>query len=228
MTPRAWPSPSVPSEGARPVRGGFTLLEVLLALALLGSLLVALNVFVFSMAEVWGKGRDERLFAQHARAVSIHVEELLRAAAIEPGGGGLSVVEVKQENGGEEPELSFTLAEGSRLLTWPESALPDVELSLSVSKRNAQGLILHWRSLLETRRDEEAPRTTVVSPFVQSVGWDYYDENFKRWETLEEPKREVDGTYLVPRRLRLRFVLGQLSAERVLRVPVRGEGATYY
>ena len=205
-------------------RRGFTLLEVLLALALLGSLLVALNVFVFSMAEVWGRGREERLFAQHARAVSIHVEELLRSAALGPEGDGLEVKEVKLEGGGEAPELAFTLAEGSRLLTWPETPLPDVEMSLGVDER--EGLRLHWQSRLEMRRDTEAPRTVIISPFVVSMAWDYYDESFRRWETLDTPKREVDGTYPLPRRVRLRFAHGKLTLERVLRVPARGEGAT--
>ena len=68
----------------------------------------------------------------------------------------------------------------------------------------------------------------VVSPFVASMGWDYYDESFKRWETVEEPKREPDGTYLLPKRLRLRFAYNKLTAERVLRVPTHGEGATDY
>jgi prepilin-type N-terminal cleavage/methylation domain-containing protein len=202
----------------------FTLLEVLLALALLGSLLVALNIFVFSMAEVWGKGREERLFTQHARAVAVHVEEMLRAAALGPEGGGLEMKEVKLETGGEAPQLAFTLAEGSRLLPWPESPLPDVEMSIGVDER--AGLRLHWQSLLEMNRDTETPRSVVVSPFVASIGWDYYDENFRRWETLETPKREPDGSYVMPRRIRLRFVNGKLSLERVLRVPVAKEGAT--
>lgn len=215
-TPRAY-------RGRRPGRA-FTLLEVLLALALLGSLLVALNVFIFSMAEVWGKGREERLFAQHARAVSIHVEDLLRSAALGPAGDGLEIKEVKLENGGEAPELAFTLAEGSRLLTWPESPLPDVEMSLGVDER--EGLRLHWQSRLEMNRETEAPRTIVITPFVVSMGWDYYDESFRRWETLEAPKRDMDGTYPLPRRLRLRFVHGSLQFERVLRVPGTAEGAT--
>lgn len=221
-----------PAAGAvrslRFARRAFTLIEVLLALCLLAGLLMAVNSFVFSMAEVWGKGRDERLFAQHARAVSIYVEELLRSASVGPEGGGLTVKEVRQENGGEEPELAFTLAEGSRLLTWPGTPLPDVEMSLSADKRGDKGLILHWQSLLETRREDEAPRTTVVSPFVVSLGWDYYDDSFKRWETLDEPKHETDGTYVVPRRLRLRFAHGKMTLERVLRVPTRTEGVTDY
>lgn len=202
----------------------FTLLEVLLAIALLGSLLVALNVFVFSMAEVWGKGRDERLFAQHARAVAVHVEELLRRAALSPEGSGLEIKEVKLETGGDAPELAFTLAEGSRLIAWPDRPLPDVEMSIGIAER--EGLRLHWQSRLEMNRENEAPHSVIVSPFVVSIGWDYYDENFRRWETLETPKREVDGTYPLPRRMRLRFSNGKLSLERVLRVPAAREGAT--
>ncbi len=203
---------------------GFTLLEVLLALALLGSLLVALNVFVFSMAEAWGKGRNERLFAQHARAVTTHIEELLEAASIGATADGLAVREVKQDSGGNEPKLVFTLPEGSRLLAWPEAPLPDVELSLCVGQRG--GLELGWQSRLEVNRDQEAPRVTVISPFVVSLGWEYYDTSFKRWELLEEPKRESDGTYSLPQRLRVRFAHGKLSLERTVQIPVHGEGAT--
>jgi prepilin-type N-terminal cleavage/methylation domain-containing protein len=213
-----------PAHRAAAAPRAFTLLEVLLALSLLGTLLVALNIFVFSMAEVWGRGRDERLFAQHARAVTLHVEDLLRSAALGPGGGGLEIKEVRQERGGEAPELSFTLAEGSRLISWPESALPDVEMSLGVAE--GEGLRLHWRSLLEINRDTDAPRSLIITPFVTSLAWDYYDPNFRRWETLDQPKRELDGTYPAPRRLRLRFAHGNLQLERVLRVPTATEGAT--
>lgn len=205
-------------------RSAFTLLEVLLALALLGSLLVALNVFVFSMADAWGRGRDERLFAQHARAVASHVENLLESASMGAAADAPAVREVKQENGGDAPKLVFTLPEGSRLLTWPDAPLPDVELSLSVDERS--GLQIGWQSRLEMNRDQETPRFSVISPFVTSIGWEYYDASFKRWELLEEPKRESDGTYLLPQRLRLRFNHGKLNLERTLLVPVRGEGAT--
>ncbi len=208
----------------RRARRAFTLLEVLLALALLGTLLVALNMFVFSMAEIWGRGRDERLFAQHARAVTVHIEDLLRSAALGPGGGGLQIKDVRQERGGEAPELAFTLAEGSRLISWPDSALPDVEMSLGVSE--GEGLRLHWRSLLEINRETDAPRSVLITPFVTSIAWDYYDPGFRRWETLDQPKRELDGTYPTPRRLRLRFSHGNLQLERVLRVPAATEGAT--
>lgn len=214
---------------ARPRRAGrraFTLLEILLALTLLGTLLVALNVFVFSMAELWGKGRDERLFLQHVRAVTRHVDETLRAAALSESGGGLAVAEVEDETGREAPELTFTQAEGGRLLDgqWPEQPLPDVDMSLAVVE--GRGLCLRWQSRIETRREDDPPRVVVVSPFVVSLAWDYYDDAFKRWETLDEPKRETDQTYPTPARLRLRFAHGAFKAERVLALPVKTEGVT--
>ena len=219
--------PRMPAESRR-CRGAFTLLEVLLALTLMGTLLVALNVFVFSMAEVWGKGRDERLFLQHVRAVTNHVDETLRAAALGPAGAALEIKEVEVDLGRREPQIAFVLAEGGRLVdsVWPEVPLPDVELSFGADER--AGLVLRWQSRLETRRDQEAPRAATVSPFVKSLAWDYYDDGFKRWETLDAPRAEPDGTYPVPRRLRLRFELGALKAERVIDIPVRGEGATRY
>jgi prepilin-type N-terminal cleavage/methylation domain-containing protein len=48
-------------------RGGFTLLEILLSLALIGLLLVSLFTFIFSMGELWGRNTDVRLFDLHVR-----------------------------------------------------------------------------------------------------------------------------------------------------------------
>lgn len=228
-TPAAHVVLRIDASTTRRARHGFTLLEMLLALTLLGTLLVALNVFVFSMAEVWGKGRDERLFLQHVRAVTAHVDQTLRAAALGPTGDGLEMKEITAELGAGAPELCFVLAEGGRLIdgAWPEAPLPDLELSLGVDS-SRPGLNLRWQSRLETRRADEAPRVAVVSPFVSSLAWDYYDDGFKRWETLEQPKREADGTYPLPNRMRLRFTLGAMKAERVITLPIRGEGATNF
>lgn len=223
-------APRTPGGVPRRVRGAgaraFTLLEMLLALTLMAALLVALNVFVFSMAEVWGQGRDERLFLQHVRAVVRNVDDTLRRAALGPEGAGLEMKEVANESGLRRPELAFVLADGGRLLAgaWPETPLPDVELSYGVEE--GKGLCLHWKSRLETRFADETPRSTVVSPFVVAMSWDYYDDSFKRWENLEEPRREADGSYAAPRRMRLRFELGKLKAERIVAIPVLGEGAT--
>lgn len=75
---------SHPSRRSSGRRSAFTLIEILLAVALLGGLLLALNLFIFSMGEIWGQGREQRLFNEHVRAVTRHVEKLLRTAALAP------------------------------------------------------------------------------------------------------------------------------------------------
>ena len=65
-------------------RRAFTLLELLLALALVGLLLVAMNTMIFSMGELWGRGTEPRLLDQHVRAVTRFLENELRASALPP------------------------------------------------------------------------------------------------------------------------------------------------
>lgn len=63
-------------------RGGFTLLEVMLAVALATMLLVAVNFFVLSMGELWSGGAEPRLFERHVRGVTRFVESLVQQAVV--------------------------------------------------------------------------------------------------------------------------------------------------
>ena len=77
--------PAVAQSRPQPkIRAAFTLLEVLLALALTALVLTALNTFIFAMGELWGRGTDVRLFDQHVRAVTRFLSRELSAAALPP------------------------------------------------------------------------------------------------------------------------------------------------
>lgn len=65
-------------------RRAFTLLEVLLSIAIAGSLLIAAVAFALSMSEVWGNGSSKRLFDQHVRGVTRFLDTLLRQAEPPP------------------------------------------------------------------------------------------------------------------------------------------------
>ena len=54
-----------------PLRRGFTLLETLISLALLAVLMLTINTFLFSMTELWGGKRDQRLFEREGRHRSL-------------------------------------------------------------------------------------------------------------------------------------------------------------
>lgn len=205
-------------------RRAFSLIEILLAVALLGGLLLALNMFIFSMGEIWGAGREQRLFNEHARAVTRHVEKMLRAAALTPatlaGTSAIITVEEIRVESGTEPLLTFVLPEGDRVLPWPGNPLPDVVCSLAAVRN--QGLVLHWHSRHELDFAEQAPRSTVLSPLVAGLTYDYYQADFKSWQSQPQLQRDRQGLWQAPARLRLRFAYGKMSTETTLLLPTPG------
>jgi prepilin-type N-terminal cleavage/methylation domain-containing protein len=207
-------------------RRGFTLLETLLALALAGMLMVALNTFVFSMGELWGRNTDLRLFDQHVRAVTRFLQHELRAAARPPAASAgtppFTMTEVRTQTGSTETLLTFELFEGSRLFVWPGQPLPEVVCSLAM--REGTGLLLLWHSRLEKDFAEQMPRETVVTPLVTALSYDYYDASFKNWKNENQPRRSAQGGYDAPQRLRLKFTYLTRSQEVVIVLPTVNQG----
>lgn len=212
--------------GPRSQRRGFTLLEVLLALALVGLLLVSLNTFVFSMGELWGKRTDVRLFEQHARAVTRFLEQELRAAALppaaRPNSTPIALQEIKPQYGVMEKMLTFELPAGSRLFSWPERPLPEVICSFQA--RPNEGLVMLWHSRLEKNFETDPPRETVITPLVSALSYDYYDADANRWTTETMLKMDPQGQPMTPQRLRLKFTYAKMTRETVVGLPLPGEG----
>jgi prepilin-type N-terminal cleavage/methylation domain-containing protein len=172
-------------------RRGFSLLEMLVSLALLGILMVTLNTFLFSMSELWGGGRDQRLFDQHARAATSLVRRAFAEATLGPGASGVALKDVDNGAGTTEPRLGFLLADAGRLADWPEAPLPDVDFTVFVLEEG-RGLVFQWQSRLELERDlTDKHETVVISPFVTGLKFETdHDPELKEW-TVEDvaPRR---------------------------------------
>jgi prepilin-type N-terminal cleavage/methylation domain-containing protein len=226
------PTPGGAPAGRRPVSaGGFTLVEVLLALVLLAALLTAINQFVFSITEAWTKNRDEFVFVQHTRAVARHLDEMLqtsasRARASNPAAGAPGMAEAMLPEGGTADLLAFDLPVGDRLFVWPATPLPEVQCALAWRKED--GLVLYWKSRLETDFATAKPRMAVLSSFVTSLTYDYYDSGKDAWSNEEEPQKDATGALMVPRQLRLHFHRKDRDYEEVLVVPQIKEGLPAY
>jgi hypothetical protein len=153
------------------------------------------------------------------------VRETLEQATMAPGGSGVAIKEVSDGLGSTEPRLSFLLGDAGRLADWPEQPLPDVDFSLYVDQE--KGLSLQWQSRLEINRDRTDLHDTVLSPFVKSLAYEYYDADLKTWKLEEEPVHEEGGTaWKKPARLHLRFERGTLKQEVVLDLPIKRPGAS--
>ncbi|MEO6874273.1 MAG: hypothetical protein ABI222_05580 [Opitutaceae bacterium] len=206
--------------------GAFTLLEILLALALTALVLVSMNMFVFSMGELWGRNTDVRLFDRHVRAVTRFLDQALHTASLPPyaaaGTTPIAPQEIKPLNGITDNLLTFELTAGNRLLVWPDRPLPEVVCSLQA--RDRQGLFMLWHSRLEQKFNDDPPRETLVTPLITALAYDYYDADFKTWKTEDAIRKDNSGQLQMPQRLRLRFAYGKLKRETVITLSEPTEG----
>ena len=217
-------------------RRAFTLIEVLLALALLAALLLSINQFVFSITEAWTKNQDQFIFVQHTRAVARHLDELLHTAAANaragspaagsPAAGAPAGAEMKTPEGPTADLIAFDLPMGDRLFVWPAAPLPEVQCALAWRKED--GLVLYWKSRLEADFAEANPRMAVLSPFVTALTYDYYDATTDTWSTEDTLQKDSAGNFEQPKRLRLKFHRKDRDYEEIITLPVIVQGLPAY
>jgi prepilin-type N-terminal cleavage/methylation domain-containing protein len=205
-------------------RRGFTLVELLVALAIVGFLLVAMNTFLFSMGELWGRQSEQRLFELHVRNITRFLQGEYRRASLPPAdGSNLMVREMRTRAGLNEELLSFVLPDGGRLCEWPEGrALPNVLGAFALRER--QGLFFLWHSTLEEKFSDEPPRETLVSPWVTRIEYDYYEADSKLWKTERTLRKPEAEKRVIPGRIRLTFEYGGMKREVALALPAAVEG----
>jgi hypothetical protein len=221
-------------------RCGFTLLEILLSLALVMLVMVGLNTFIFSMGELWGNRSEARLLELHVRAVTRFLDQQLQVATLppeaqasttQPGAAPATppviVQEIRPQNGNSDNLLTFELPAGCRLFDWQgQPPLPDVICSLQC--RPGQGLFLLWHSKLEKNFSEDPPREVLVTPFVTSMTYDYYDAADNRWQNETTLRTDTSNQPVAPQRLRLQFTYDKLTRESVISLSTPSQGLPDY
>ena len=201
-------------------RRAFTLLELLISLALVAVLFVALNQFIFSMGELWGQGAQRRLFERHASMVAQHLQSMLQSAASRTGDNPPATVSDSLAGQGGGALVTFELPNGDRVFPWPEHALPEVVCA--VQAQPGRGLMLRWISRLEPGFANGSVRTVILSAYSQGIEYEYLDRTTHSWNTSPSLQRDAEGKWLLPTRLRVRFVRDNLKTERTVFVPVHG------
>lgn len=120
----------------------------------------------------------------------------------------------------EDPLLHFTLNDQPPLLVNADNA-PAVGLEVFLHFEPDEGLSLLWYSKLqEETEDERDLRRSLLSPFVESLRYVYWDERFERWEEESEPLEGDNNELRLPRYLKLIFNYEGVPAERNIAIPL--------
>ena len=73
-------------------------------------------------------------------------------------------------------------------------------------------------------RNTGRPPIINAPPLVTALAYDYYDTEFKRWETESDLRQAATGEIEVPQRLRLTFTYQNQVRESLIALPTTGEG----
>lgn len=185
---------------------GFTLLEVLLAIILAGSIMTAVMLMAVGLTDIWRGTTPVRNLEVHSRQVVDFLKRgFRRALPVEAEGTAYVFLDYASGSFGQigAPLLTWEVRESDGLLPWQAQALPYVIYQLEVV--DDVGLVLYWQSRLEVEFEETLPRQTLLSAFVSEIEYHYYDPDREDWEIESEPRTNTGRTYDIPNRIRITF-----------------------
>ena len=201
---------------------GFSLIEMLLTLAIAAGLMTALSFHIFSLSQIWLDDSDHDFFEQHAEGVAMFLNTALAQSqpAPEEGEESLPVQWARPPDWreAEDPLLMFRQTEAPPLFVREGIRLPDVVCYLHFDSRD--GLSLLWYSeLQETFERVDDLFRTRISEWVERIEYCYYDAEADDWDTVERPLKDDNDAYMLPQFLRLHFKYEDESTTRNVFLP---------
>lgn len=185
---------------------GFTLIEMVIAIALGAVILVAASSLLLSITQLWIKEEHLDDFQGHVHGVRTFLqthfneayyridEKLPSVEWSSPPGVQLGI---------DEKYLQFYVYAPSPL--FPIETLVPIVTYLAFDKN--RGLSIIWHSLEKTSV-ASAPQIyeTPLSQWVKGIKLHYYDLNSNHWEILDKPRKDKEGKLELPDLLELKFV----------------------
>ncbi|MFP4540015.1 MAG: prepilin-type N-terminal cleavage/methylation domain-containing protein, partial [Opitutales bacterium] len=206
---------------------GFTLIEMVLTVALLGLLLPLLLGFVFNLSQIWLTGTQDKFFPQHVDGVALFLEQAMERseAVVGDGAAGEATLPVEWArppgvNELTDPMLMFRQREAPALFVREGVVLPNIYAYLRFDRD--EGLSIVWYSAHDEEvEDERDLFETPVSPFVTGVEYCYYEREDDEWTIVDSPEETNDDAFLLPQFLKLTFTYEDEVIVRNLYLPQR-------
>ena len=220
---------------------GFSMIEVLLALAIGGLVLTAATSLLITISRAWAERPATRdAFDAHVNGVAHFLTAVLEEATLPIlNRSGDQAIDLQRPVGysdSEDPLIHFYMREAPPLLVWPGGPASRVHCYFQFDE--GDGLSFLWFSELQELEkndegrlepeDEDDLFKTLISPFCSQVFYCYYGEaddgpnDIKEWEILEDLEENVQsGKYRIPAFVKLVFKWEEENLERTITIPIK-------
>ncbi len=223
-----------PRQPPRPAPGGaaFSLIEVLIAVAISGLILVAASQFLVSISRDWSGRDEERYFAEHVDGVVSYLQSLVDrnfGDARLPAEDRFPVIEWPEGYSElERPMVRFRFIDGSPLFTSASGATGPVTGYFGAIEE--EGLVLFWvPDVLDGVESIQDYYRTLVSPWLNDVRFIYYDAADESWVEETELRGEDDAQPELPERVILKFKYAEgIEVEKSILLPKPNDHVILY
>ncbi|MDA0344234.1 MAG: prepilin-type N-terminal cleavage/methylation domain-containing protein [Verrucomicrobia bacterium] len=222
-------------------QAGFSLVEVLLALAVGGLVLMAASSLLVTISQSWANRPATRdAFDAHVNGIAHFLTAVLEEATLpKEGSDGVDVVELSRPVGFSEtddPLIKFYLREAPPFFYWPHGLASRVHVYFQFEE--GEGLYFLWYSDLQELEksdsgelkleDEDQLFRTQISPYLEEVYYCYYGEEEetadeeKSWQIEPELEENVEsGKFRIPDFIKIVFRWDEEDLERTITLAVR-------
>jgi prepilin-type N-terminal cleavage/methylation domain-containing protein len=222
-------------------QAGFSLVEVLLALAVGGLVLMAASALLVTISQSWANRPATRdAFDAHVNGIAHFLTALLEEATIvNEGSRSSEIMELSRPVGFSEtddPLIKFYLREAPPFFYWPHGLASRVHVYFQFEE--AEGLYFLWYSDLQELEksdsgelqleDEEQLFRTQISPYFDEVYYCYYgkeddtEDDEKSWHIEPELEENIDsGKFRIPDFVKIVFRWREEGLERIITLAVK-------
>ncbi|WOO41930.1 prepilin-type N-terminal cleavage/methylation domain-containing protein [Rubellicoccus peritrichatus] len=175
------------------IRRGLTFIELLVAVALSGLIIVAASAMIFSMAQTWSSMETHPQLEHHADGVSGFMDYLFMTTQnvsgdpIHPAGWSKAPDEERES-------FHFVTDREHPFFVTDIRPQPAIQSWLNFDMENEQ-LWLIWRPDPRANRNQKKVRRALLSPWVQDVRLGFLDEEANTWEyeSMGDSRSEHEG-----------------------------------
>ncbi|MGB0369776.1 MAG: PulJ/GspJ family protein [Opitutales bacterium] len=195
---------------------GFTLIEVILAVAISGMVMAAMASFLYSTAQAYSRETFLNARDEHIQGVSSFLRQMmLESQAAEDKLNWSSLP--GDEN--REPEFfKFQLSQPNPLFTYGDITPSTIQCYLKVT--DPEDFILLWRPSMMPIENENEPALfkIEITNQLSEIAYFYFDEEDERWEEEDDPIEGDDGQLEMPEYLELTFKHSDDSPGKKIRI----------